>query len=150
MQSCPVTPSIPITLQCLEAPALQLRQADEVRQLCRALALVLEEMVRLAPALQQEEKAAKEALTAAAAAGDAAAAAQAKASHGNLSSHYVNTLRDRLLAAGLEGKLPRACSKVRQQGHRAHAGAPRCGPAVNLQLLLSYCHACAAAELGDC
>lgn len=113
-------------LQSLEAPGLQFRQADEVRQLCRALLSLLDEAARIAPILQQEEKAAKDALTAAAASGDAAQVAQARISHGNLSSHYVNSLRDRLVSSGLEHKLPPACSKVRQHTGWAAGTAGEC------------------------
>lgn len=76
------------------------------------MTVVLAEMARVAPKLQQEEQAAKEAQSAAAAAGDVAAAHAYAKSHGNLSPFYVNGLRDALIKAGLESKLPPACSKV--------------------------------------
>lgn len=74
--------------------------------------MVMAEMARVAPRLQQEEQAAKEAQAAAAAAGDVAAAQAYAKSHNNLSVSYLNGLRDALLKAGLERKLPPACSKV--------------------------------------
>lgn len=110
-----------LCLQCHEIEPLKSRQADEIAQLVKAMLLTLEEMGRLAPALQQEEKAARDAATAAAAAaaaaGDPAGAAAAQAqlkSHGNMSVQYVNGLRDALIKAGLGDKLPHACSKVCQ------------------------------------
>jgi hypothetical protein len=97
------------------------RQAGEIAQLVKAMLLTLEEMGRLAPALQQEEKAARDAATSAAAAahaaGDPAGAAAAQApfkAHGNLSVQYVTGLRDALGKAGLGDKLPHACGKVRE------------------------------------
>jgi len=89
-----------------------LRQSDEIRQLSSALVLTLGEMARLAPALHQQEKAAKEAAMAAAAAGAAGQPGSSIASK-NASVQYVNGMRDGLVKAGLEGKLPKSCSKVR-------------------------------------
>jgi hypothetical protein len=106
-------------VQCHEFEPLKSRQADEIAQLVKAMLLALEEMGRLAPALQQEERAARDAATSAAAAavaaGDPAGAAAAHAqlkSHGNLSVQYVAGLRDALVKAGLGDKLPHACGKV--------------------------------------
>jgi preprotein translocase subunit SecD len=101
---------------------LESRQRDEVLQLCSALVMVLRELSIIGPKLQHEEKAAR---AAAAAAGDQAAAAAAAAlgKHGNLSAQYVSNCRDALLKAGLEDKLPPACSKVCVTLYRMHAAS---------------------------
>lgn len=112
-------------LQCQQlTPALRSREADEIHQLCRAIAATLEGMQRLAPALHEQDKAAKGAALAALASGNAAAAGQltGKAGSNNLSSQYVNNMRDGLVKAGLEQRLPPACKVGVKSWAAARAG----------------------------
>lgn len=127
-------------LQC-QAQGLLLRQSDEISQLSSALVLTLGEMLRLAPALHQQEKAAKEAAMAAAAAGQPGSNNAGK----NASLQYVNGLRDGLVQAGLEGKLPKSCSKVRVWATRlcvSSAGMYGGAAAGLVQTILRACVGC--------
>lgn len=100
--------------QCQKS-GLQGRGADEIKQVCQGLVTTLDEMAKACPPLQQAEK---DAAMAAAAAANAAAAAAGRppaatsTTNKNASVAYVNGLRDALIKAGLESKLPPACARV--------------------------------------